>query len=316
MTIRNLLKSCAGLAIVASVSATSLPAEAGKSISLPGANLFPEGIAADTMGGLYISSLIQGRILYLAPGSHAPRVFVTDGRDGLMSTAGMMVTPDGKTLYVCNSDIGFGQFSGASKPGLVAFDTTTTALTGRWNFPDGGLCNDLTLTPDGTVLMTDSFKPRILALQPGADELTQWATDNRFSGEGFNLNGITWTNHGVFVVKYNSNELFRITAGSGGTAGAIESVQLSRPLAGPDGIKTLVNGDLLVVEGGGTLARIRIIGLEGVVETVGNNLNVPTTATVIDGVAYVVEGQLDHLPSPGKTVSPPDPFQIKVLDLH
>jgi len=316
MTIRNVWKIAAGLALITIASTAAPSAQASKTIPLPGANLFPEGIAADAAGGLYVSSLTQGRILYLAPGSHAPRIFVNDGRDGLMSTAGMMVTPDGETLYVCNSDLGLGRFSGASKPGLVAFDTKTASLTGRWNFPEGGVCNDLTITPNGTILMTDSLNPRILALTSGADKLTQWATDKRFIGEGFNLNGITWTKQGVFVVKYNSNELFRITSLPGGEAGSIDAVHLSRPLVGPDGIKTLDNGDLLVVEGGGTLARIALNGLQGRINTLGNGLNVPTTAAVFNGSVYVVEGQLDHLPTPGTSVTPPAPFQLKILNLY
>ena len=41
-------------------------------IVLTDRSFFPEGIAADRAGGLYIGSLMQGSILYLAPGTHAP----------------------------------------------------------------------------------------------------------------------------------------------------------------------------------------------------------------------------------------------------
>ncbi len=232
-----------------------------------------------------------------------------------MSVGGMLVSADGKTLFVCNSDLGISTFKGASKPGLVAFDAKSGAFKARWEFPGGGLCNDLTMTPDGTILMTDSFIPRILVLKPGATELSEWVTDERFKGDGFNLNGITWSENGVYTVKYNSNELFRIVIKEDGSAGAVDKISLSRALGGPDGIKTMASGALLVVEGAGRLAKIRVSGLEGVVETVGEGFNVPTTATIIGEKAYVVEGQLDHLPVPDNNAGEPEPFALKVVQL-
>ena len=164
-----------GLAAVLSVLTicTAFLSMADNTISLPGDTLFPEGIAADSQGGLYIGSLAGGRILYLQPGNFSPRVFVQDGANGLMSVGGLIVSPDGETLFACNSDIGISTFTGLSKPGLVAFDTKSGVIKGRWDFPGGGLCNDMTMMPDGTILMTDSFIPRILALKAGAKSLIQ-----------------------------------------------------------------------------------------------------------------------------------------------
>jgi len=309
------LKNILGAALTALSVSVTFSAMADSSIALPGDTLFPEGIAADRQGGLFVGSLTEGRILYLAPESRAAKVFVSDGLNGLMSVTGILVSTDGKTLFVCNSDLGISTFKGTSKPGLVAFDAKSGVFKGRWEFPGGGLCNDLTMTPDGTILMTDSFTPRILALKPGAVELSQWVTDERFKGEGINLNGITWSENGVYTVKYNSNELFRVVMNEDGSAGVIDKINLSRALDEPDGIKTLASGALLVVEGAGRLAKINISGLEGVVETVGEGFNVPTTATIIGEEAYVVEGQLDHLPIRDNKAGEPDPFTLKVVQL-
>ncbi len=218
---------------------------------------------------------------------------------------------------MCNSDIGVSDFKGASQPGLLAFDTKTGALQGRWDFPDGGLCNDLTLTPNGTLLVTDSFNPRILALNPDENSLSIWSTDERFFTEsGFNLNGITWNEQGLFVVKYNTNELFRIDLNDDGSAGAINNIILSRPLGGPDGIETLGSGELLVVEGNtGTLATIRLDGLNGQVKTLAEGLDVPTTAVIFDNIAYVIEAQLDDLPFPNANAGIPDTFMLEAIKL-
>jgi len=303
--------------LIGSIFATAETSSATEQATLPGRMLFPEGVAVDKQGGLYVGSLTKGRILYLEPGSHKASVFIRDGSNGLMSVAGMVVSSDGGTLYACNSDLGVSDFKGASRPGLVSFDIKSGSFGGRWEFPDGGLCNDLALTPDGTLLMTDSFKPRILALKPHAKSLSLWSKDARFFTEkGFNLNGITWNRQGVFVVKYNTNELFRIVMKQDGSAGSVDQITLSRPLGGPDGIKTLASGKLLVVEGKtGTLATIRVDKLNGKVRTVGKGLNVPTTAAVFGNTAYVVEGQLDHLPFPGAKVGLPDAFMLKAITL-
>lgn len=312
---RTTIKTVAAVLLAFAVGGP-LAAQADDRIPLPGKTLFPEGIAADAKGGLYIGSLTEGRIIYLEPETHRPRVFQPDGAHGLMSIGGLIISPDGGTLYACNSELPVATHKGASRPGLVAFDIGTGALINRWDFPGGGLCNDLTQAADGTILATDSYRPRILSLKPGAKTLSQWVTDDRFTGEGFNLNGIAWTPQGVFVVKYNSNQLFRIDMAPDGGAGAVTLVELSRPLGGPDGIKPLAPGELLVVEGHGRLSKITLDGLHGTIETLREGLDVPTTAAVVGDTAYVVEAQLDHLPLPGMEDNRPAPFSVAPVRLR
>jgi sugar lactone lactonase YvrE len=156
-------------------------------------SLFPEGVAVDRAGGLYVSSLMQGSILYLEPESHTPRTFAAPGSNGLVTVVGLHVASDEKLLYACSSDPGYGKLTRSAKPAVTAFRLTDGAPAGRFELPAGGFCNDITEFSNGTILATDSFKPRIYSILKGSNQIGVWFEDKRFEGEGFNLNGIVAT---------------------------------------------------------------------------------------------------------------------------
>jgi hypothetical protein len=96
-----------------------------------------------------------------------------------------------------------------------------------------------------------------------------------------------------------------IAVNPNGSAGEIHEVVLNRKLKGPDGLVAVNETELIVVEGGGlsagtrgALTRIRLEGDTGNADVITDNLRVPTTAALLNGTAYVVEGQLDHLFDP------------------
>lgn len=304
-------------AAIISISLNLSPVFAGNIIPLPGSRFFPEGIAADSRGGFYVGSLTEGRIVYLEPKSHKVKPFVAAGTNGLVTVVGIYVNAKEDLLYVCSSDPGFGNLTGSAKPALLAFRTADGSPAGRFELPEGGFCNDIAELDDGTILATDSFNPRIYAVRPGSNKLSTWLEDDVFKGKGFQLNGITSLSGDVFVVRYATGTLYRIAVNADGYAGKITEITLNRPLKGPDGLKVLNAGthELLVVEGGGLsagsrglLSKVKIQGTNGTVSTIADNLNVPTTASIRNGTAYVVEGQLDHLFD--KSAGAPDPFQI------
>ncbi len=290
-------------------------------ISLPDAKYFPEGVTIDDKGGLYVGSLTEGRIVYIDPFNHAVRSFVASGTNGLVSVLGILIDQDGNTLYACSSDPGISELTGSAKPAIVTFDTSTGAPGDRFELPEGGFCNDLTQMPDGTILATDSLNARIYALDPAGNALKIWLSDQRFTGEGFGLNGIASTADAVYVVKYNSGQLFEISVSANGAPSGVNEIKLDRPLAGPDGLEAIGKNELLVVEGGGlkagsrgNLSKITLTSESGVVQTLTTDLNVPTTAAIGDGIAFVVEGQLDHLFDP--EAGPPDEFQILEIEFN
>lgn len=223
-----------------------------------------------------------------------------------MTVVGVRVSADGRLLYACSSDPGFGKLTGSAKPAITAFRIADGTPAGRFELPGGGFCNDLTELGDGTILATDSLKPRIYAVSNGA--IRVWLEDTRFEGEGFNLNGIAAV----------SGAVYRITVNPDGSAGEVSEVTLSRMLKSPDGLSAVSSTELIVVEGGGLhagalggLARIRLDRHAGDVEVIADGLKVPTTAALWNGSAYVVEGQLDTLFD--KTAGPPEAFRVRAI---
>ncbi len=299
--------------------ATAAMVMAEPNISLPDAAFAPEGISHDASGNLYVGSLTQGRIVKIAPKTGNVTEFAAASANGLVTVVGVHV--EGHQTFACSSDPGVSPLTGTAAPALVAFDTETGAPNGRYPLPEGGMfCNDIAALPNGTILATDSFVPRIYALKPGADQLEIWLDDSRFVGEGFNLNGIAYDDGAVFVARYNTGTLHRIDVDADGQAGPITDLKMSEEIHGADGLTALGDSRFLIVEGGGLSAGARgalwgatVVDGEAKLEAIAGDLNVPTTATVIGETAYVVEGQLDHLFDPD--AGSPDPYRILAIDL-
>ena len=165
---------------LAGVFAAALPAFAGaEPVILPDVKFAPEGISRDADGNLYVGSLTQGRLIEIAAYTHEVTDFAVAGANGMVTVVGLHVEKD--RLFVCSSDPGISALTGTSAPALVAFDVATAMPSGRYPLPEGvAFCNDIALLPDGTILATDSFAPRIYALKPGADHLEIWLDDDRF----------------------------------------------------------------------------------------------------------------------------------------
>ncbi|MGH1444957.1 MAG: SMP-30/gluconolactonase/LRE family protein [Cognatishimia sp.] len=307
--------------LLAGSFAVTVPAIAfaDANITFPDLAFAPEGISNDASGNLYVGSLTQGRIVKIRPKSGEITDHVAAGSNGLVTVVGLHVAGD--QTFVCSSDPGIGALTGSAAPALVAFDTKSGEPSGRYPLPEGGIfCNDIVELPDGTILATDSFVPRIYSLTPGADQLKVWLEDYRFSGEGFNLNGIAYDDGSVFVARYNKGTLHQIEVTADGQAGTVTDLEMSEGIQGADGLTALGDGRFLIVEGGGLSAGARgaLWGAtlsDGTVtlETIAPDLNVPTTATVVGSTAYVVEGQLDHLFNP--EAGPADPYRILAVEL-
>lgn len=292
---------------------------ANSSIALPDPNFAPEGIAIAADGTIYTGSLTQGALIAIDPDTREVTPFAASGANGMVTTVGVHVTHDDRRVIACSSDPGFGVHTGKAAPALVAFDRASGGALGRYEIPGGGFCNDIAELADGTLLVTDSFSPRIYALAPGAEALSLWLEDDRFVSDGIALNGIAVANGAVYVVQYDAGGLFRAELTADGRPGAISQIQLDRKLDFPDGLLALDDGRLLVVEGGGlskgargALSVVSLEGTQGALSTLADDLNVPTTAAVHGDRLYVVEGQLDHLFDP--EAGAPDPYRILTFD--
>lgn len=300
----------------ASAGEDAASADAGgeEAILLPGDAVYPEGITSLADGTVFVGSVGQGTIFRVASGATEPdaETFADGGDNGLLNTVGLLADEARGTLWACSSDLAG---TGTSPPGVKAFDLATGEPAGSFDFPGGGFCNDIAIDADGNVYATDSLAPRILTLPAGEDQLEIWLEDERFGGEGFNLNGIEVDGDTLYTVNLNTGELFQIPIGKEGEAGKAVAVPLERALESPDGLRLEASDTLIVVEGVGRLTRIALGGKAPELTVVRDGLDAPTTATVIGDSAWVVEGQLVHLLDP--TTGTPDlPFKVVRVPLR
>lgn len=292
-------------------------AGAGDAVLLPGETFHPEGIAALADGTLFVGSLVDGTIVRVPPGALAPddEPFVEAGDNAVINTIGIQTDEERGLLWACSSDLGISPRTGTAPPGLKAFDLETGAPAGSFDLPGGGFCNDVNLDGEGNVYVTDSFAPRILRLAAGGAVLQVWAEDQRFAGEGFNLNGLAVTGAGVYTVKYNSGQLFRVSIDEDGTAGEVIELSVDPALESPDGLRVEVSGSLLVVEGVGRLTRLAMNG-ETVSRTVlFDELDGPASVAIAGEDGWVTETQLVHLIDPDSG-APDLPFRVERVRLR
>lgn len=277
-------------------------------IELPGDDFYPEGTAYDSDGMLYVASLSTGTVVQMIPCETDPEELVATGGP-LRNPVGMIIDETNDWLVVCDSD-----FSFATSPSIDVLERQTGILVATHEFDSPGFCNDLALDGDGNVYATDSSGARVLRVQAGDlstdSPAENWATDPDFVvGEGeFGLNGIAWDEaDGLYVVNSQQGELHRITIEGNGDAGAITPIALDGgPLLLPDGMKWMGGGELMVIEGGlSALSRVTLNGDTASAQVVADGLDFPTTFGLIDGQAWVAEGQLDHFI--GLDPAPPEP---------
>lgn len=146
--------------------------------------------------------------------------------------------------------------------------------------------------------MSDSFG-KVWRLPRGAAALEPWLADARLAPSqpsGFGANGIALDGAGHLYVSTNSDgRLLRIAVGADGAAGAVEEIAVTPALAAPDGLRALDARTLLVAEHGGRLTKIVVDGTSARAEALASDLKGPTSLAVVDGQAWVTEGQLGVL---------------------
>jgi sugar lactone lactonase YvrE len=263
---------------------------------LPGEQVFPEGVAyqSDT-GDFYVGSTTDGTVFRgnVEGGPKEAEVFVEPESHGRTTAIGMEVDKEGR-LFIAGGDTGR----------IFVYDTESADLVRRLDTPDAEstFLNDVAVTPDGDVYLTDSMRPvlfRVTSTADGVSEAEPWLN---FEGtpaeyeEGFNLNGIDATDDGRYLVAVQSNtgELFRIDTESK------EVVEINL------GGETLTNGDGLLLDGR-TVYVVRneqelIVPVELSGEYISGEVGepftdpsfaFPTTLAKTDGRLLVVNSQFD-----------------------
>lgn len=249
MKIRNLARPLASLAVLVGflgiapdVVAQRTQAEPPATpIAFPAADVvFPEGVAVHPVTGQFFVGSTANGAVYRGEVRRPERglsVFLPGGADGRTTAIGMKVDAKGY-LWI----------AGGATGKIWMYDSITGRLLSEfWNgLSANTFVNDITVTPDGAIYATDSNTPILYRVAPDAQGVYQFSYWLDFRGtaleytQGFNLNGITSTADGKYlvVVQSNTGKLFRIATASKEVA--------EIPLAGGDRV---TSGDGILLDG-------------------------------------------------------------------
>lgn len=308
----KLIVGCA-LATTAAVAVGVVEAKPKPAIAaytLPGAAVFPEGIAFDQPSGtFYVSSTGDGTIFRGNVRRPEATPFLAPGADGRTTAVGLDLDRRGRLSV-----------AGGGTGKLWVYSTRSGSLIRMFETGSGGFLNDVIVARNGDAFVTDSLRPilwRIPASQLTAGAAPApaeaWIT---FTGSpityttGFNLNGIAVTPDGryLIVAQGNTGRLFRITLATK----AIVPIDLGGESVGADGIElrgrtlfAVVRPAIVKVQLSGDLTSGRVVS-----ETVDPTLAFPTTIALARGRMLVVNSQFDKR---GPGLTPKLPFTVSSI---
>jgi len=205
----------------------------------PSTHANPEGVASDGSGTFFVGATGDGTIYRGTLGNPNVVEFIpgATGKSaiGLKIARGRLYVAGGATGDVLVYDL-------ASRRQVAAFATGA-----------GGFLNDMAVTSDGDVFVTDSFRPTLwhvtgaqVRAGGGTPEAISVAPEIVYQAGAFNLNGIVALDERTLVVVQSSNgALFRIDIEGNGRR--IQQIAAD-PVLGGDGM-LLDRGKLVVVNG-------------------------------------------------------------------
>jgi len=237
------------------VSSTQAEPPTEVTISEPGAS--PESITSTKDGTVYFGSTAKGTIYRALPYQAQAEPWIKASEVGLTNVLGVLADEKRKTLWVC-SNVSSGRNSPAvGQTALQSFDLKTGAPKGTYPTPGGGLFNDIAVSKDGTVYVSDMSDSRILRLKPKATALDVWVNDPQLRG----IDGLTFLADGaLYFNNYFNGKFSRIQLQRDGTAGPIVDLETSVKFTRPDALRTSGAKTMLQIEGSGRLTEITIDG--------------------------------------------------------
>lgn len=313
------------LVLVMAGAALANPIQQLNSIQLPPGFQYPNGIAHASDGTLYMGSVTRGQILRITPKGEVETFF--PGTDEIFAATSLRLDQQRGVLWGASPDfLGVGSANGqvTRRPHRIfAIDTRTAKVLQVIPMPDEGFGNDIALDTRGGIYVTDSSRPRIYYLVPGATRLQVWAENEQLRSRQIGLSGIARSANGVLIVgMFSDGKLLSVTPQVQGKP-LIKAIPLPRSLENPDGMQFAPDGSLLITEGAiasgnGRLLRIRNIldtGTPRAIETMASGLESPVNLTISGKTIWVTESRIRHRLLPGKAAAAPDSFFVRRFTL-
>jgi len=299
----------AGFAMVVTATVGGVALAAGPAeIKIPGTRVFPESLDSDSDGNLYIGSVGQSQVYRVPRGKDTAEVFIKVGTAGIREVFGVFAHGKTDTLWVCSNQLPAQLGTPPAVPGqLMSFNLKTGAPKAKYDFPVGGMCNDIAVGGNGAVYATDTQNMQVMRLPPKGTALEVWAGKGAFGPAGSVLDGISVVDGRVIVNVLATSKLFAVDINKDGSAGTVTELKLSAPVTRPDGMRAHGKSDVLVTDGGGKIHRVTIKGDTGAVTTLKEGLDGVVSVAAVGDMGYALEGQLGLLMArPG---GPPAPAE-------
>jgi sugar lactone lactonase YvrE len=291
------------------------PTRSAVAFTLPERDLIPEGIAHDPQSGsLFVGSIYKRKLVRVAAdGTIGDFVAPRDDLDGPL---GMKVDVARRTLWVAAPALpnmrGFTEAM-RNRAAVLAFDVDSGQLRARHarTTPGPHLLNDLALTPDGTLFVSDSEAGEVLRLDPATGEFTAVIPP----GEVYYPNGVALSDdartlfvadfvRGLTGVRLDSGERFIVAHPRGAFTHGFDGLYYHRgALIGVD--NGVAQGRIVRLELAPTHDRITRVD---VLEAGHPAFEIPTTGTVVgDHLVYIANSQLRSFD--GDTIWPDERLQ-------
>ncbi|WP_437276329.1 hypothetical protein WME90_34490 [Sorangium sp. So ce375] len=269
--------------------------------------LYPETIEYDSRSDRFLVSSFREGAIYAVDGDGGASLVVDDPR--LCSVLGIAVDAERGRLWAVSSDLGASVKPSAAGPKNLAAVGVYDLSTGKAIHyvdlaplsPGAHLVNGIALDSAGNAYVTDSFSPTIYKVDSQGNA-SVFLRDERFAGEGINLNGVVVHPDGyLLVVKKSDGSLFRVPLAD---PSRLSRVDIAERFVGGDGLVLVGKRDLVVVanqaagvasnaafslssEDGWSTARLRAVQRLGDVY--------PTTGVLRNGKLYVIYSKLNEL---------------------
>lgn len=304
----------------ASSPESSMPAAQGlpDTISFTKDALYPEGLEFDAGNNRFlVTSLHEGIVGTVTPDGDY-HVLFQDSH--MVSAIGIRIDKDHDRVLVCNSDPGV---SIHTKPenqgklaGLAVFQLSSGSLIKYIDLASlgeggGHFCNDIALDDNGVAYVTDSFSPIIYKVD--ADNNASILLENdKFTGKGFNLNGIVVKDNYLLVAKDNDGTLFKVPLDD---PKKFSQVAIDGTYPGADGLLWADDGSLVLIANGQTNKVLKLTSDDDwasakVAGTFDTGQVFATTGKEINGDIYVLYAML-HV-----VFNPEAKQQINIFEIH
>ena len=264
--------------------------------------LYPEGLERHPQKNSFIVTSLSNGSAGLVNDKGEYSAFIQDER--LISAIGIRVDKKNDRVIIANSD-----------PGVSVRTSPETknklAAVGIYSLKDGSpisyyelhklykgnhFANDIDVDKDGNIYVTDSFSPVIYKIDTTGKE-SVFFTHERFTGKGFNLNGIAVFNNYLVVAKYNEGILFKIPLENPEN---FSQVQIDRTFPGADGLVVAKDGSLTVIANKSTQTVFKLESEDDfvsarVIATDNYKWRFNTTGVFRCGDLYVLNAELGSL---------------------